>query len=306
MRTIALIATFVAIAILPAAALAVEFVSVDAVADCNGWSSDVVIWFRAGARSVDLTYDVVLAAADGTEIERFTGGGALPISPELEVTFTYAGAFAAAPPAGCTLTGTYVLRDIFTDGFNTFTSGFLAAPACDPVVDPAGAPCTHSARWWHRNRDAWPTDELDVAGETWDLRTLDRVLSRPAWGNLRMLLARQLVAARFNAMMNPGLAPAAALDAADAFLAENDPFDRGRRGMRNRWRNLRHEAAEVHALMQPLVAFNSLGCTVPTAAGDGDDEVGDLQLVQKALAGEVLDPGVTEDVSFGTVKARFR
>ncbi|MFN2370699.1 MAG: hypothetical protein ABR506_06015, partial [Candidatus Krumholzibacteriia bacterium] len=161
--------------------------------------------------------------------------------------------------------------------------------------------------WWRRHMDQWPADELAIGDDTWDERTLRQVLSRPAWGNLRLLLARQLIAAKFNALVNPGAGVDADIAAADAFLAENDPFSRDRGRGRNRGRTWREEAVAVRELIAPLVAFNLLGCA-ETAAGDGADDggVSDLQLVDKALAGEKVEGVVAEDVSLGTLKARYR
>jgi hypothetical protein len=308
MRTIALFTTLAALAILPAAGHAVEFVSVEGVADCNGWSSTATIWFRDGATSVDLSWSMVLVGADGAEIERSEGFAVLPITPGGMTPFTYTGAFAAAPPAGATLAGSYVLHDNFTDGFNETTAGFSADPACAPADDPTDGPadalCTHTARWWHHHPDQWPAESMTVGGDDWDARALARVLARPAWGNAGLLLARQLVAARFNALANPGAGMDDAMDAADAYLASHDPFERSR-GRRSRHAR-QGDAAEVRALIEPLVQFNRLGCTEAPAAAPEDGGMTDTQILDKMLTGELVAPDADEPVSFGALKARFR
>lgn len=309
MRTIILCAALTALLILPGLALGVEFVSVTGSADCNAWTSDVQVWFREGATAFELSYVVVLTDAAGAEVQRFEALEQLAPVSGPPVTFTYGGAFAAPPGEGSTLSAEFHLYDYFTDGYNHLVSGFSAVPDCVPVVDddrPA-APCTHSAAWWRRHPGQWPVDELTVGDDTWDERTLRHVLGRPAWGNLRLLLARQLIAAKFNALVNPGAGMDADIAAADAFLADHDPFSRDRGRGRNRWRNWREEAAAVRELIAPLVAFNLLGCA-KTAAGDAADDggVSDLELVDKALAGEKIEGVAEEDVSLGTLKARYR
>ncbi len=311
MRTIILSTVLAAALILPVSASAVEFVSVDGVADCNGWSSDVQIWFRTGATNVELSYVVVLTDAQGAEVQRFEATQALPITTGDPVTFTFAGQFASAPGEGYGVTGTYHLYDYFTDGFNDMIAGFLASPDCTPATNgDTPVVCAHTARWWLRHRDQWPTNELAVGDDSWSYRQMWQVLARPAWGNLRMLLARQLVAAEFNAMMNPGAAPDDAIAAAEAFLADNDPFgrSRGRRHSHFRWRNLREEAAAVADLIGPLMEFNLAGCPDASAAvaADDRDDVSDIELVNKIMM-DAPDKAVPEEsASFGAVKSLYR
>ena len=305
MRTITLITALAATLILPGAVLGVEFVSVSGVADCNGWSSDVEIWFREGATHVELSYDVVLTDAQGTEMERFTAVEPLAVTVGPPVTFTLAGAFAGQPDGGCMVTAEYHLYDYFTDGFNDQVSGFTATPSCAPVdEDPVPTLCTHSARWWRHHRDQWPADELTVGDDLWDTRTLQHVLNRPAWGNVRLLLARQVIAAKFNAMLNPGAAPEAEIAAADRFLADNDAFDRLRG--RDWWRRWLQELRKVRDLMAPLMTFNRHGCDDEPAGSPDEGGLSDLELVDKALAGEEPAPVPVEDISLGALKARYR
>ena len=308
MRTIILCTVLTALLILPGAALAVQFVSVDGVADCNGWSSDVEIWFREGATRVELSYVVVLADADGNELQRFEALQELPVTVGPPVPFSFAGTFDATPPAGSIVSAEYHLYDWFTDGYNDMTAGFAAAPDCAP---PAGGDepeplCTHTARWWQLHRGEWPAAELAVGNEVWDARTLHRVLARPAWGNVRMLLARQLVAAKFNALVNPGADVAADITAADAWLAAHDPLSGSSVRGRDRWRQLRQEASAVRDLVGPLFAFNTHGCSAEAAAAEAD-QVSDLELVEKALAGEKALPDEPDQVtSFGALKSMYR
>ncbi len=305
MRTTILSTILTAALILPGAASGVEFVSVAGVADCNGWSSEVQIWFRDGATSVELAYAVVLTDAGGAEVQRFDVVEPLAITPGPPVSFTFSGAFAAAPGEGSLVTAEFRLYDYFTDGFNESTAGFSADPACTPPVDDrTPVLCTHTARWWSRHQDDWPVDELAVGADTWDARTLRHVLRRPAWGNLRLLLARQLVAAKFNAMTNPGAGMDAAIAAADDFLVDHDPFSRVRgRDWRRRWRE---EARTVRDLIVPLIEFNRAGCTTEPVASAEESDLSDLDLVNKALAGEPVVPQAEENVSFGTLKALYR
>ena len=293
------IAAVIALAIglaLPGAALAVQFWTYDLVADCNGWSSDVEIWFREGYERASLDYTAILVDAAGVEVERFSGTTAFPLGYAGFVTFTYGGEFTASPGEGWLITVDFTLYDYFTDGFNRFPLTLTAAPDCAGADDSGGPVCCYTAEWWRRNPDAWPMTSLVVGGAELGARELQHVLNRPAWGNPGLALQRQLVAARFNAVLNPAADMAAAMDAADVFLGGLIPAGQGHGAVRGA--NRARDAEAARDLIAPLVAFNGQGCAgdpeaAMTAAGPSDPE-----LLVKALPEEAI--------SLGALKARYR
>ena len=301
MRNIAAVTALAIGLALPGAAFAVQFWTYDLVADCNGWSSDVEIWFREGYETASLEYTALLLDAAGVEVERFTGTTAFPVGYAGFVTFTFGGEFSAPPGEGWLVTVDYTLYDYFTDGFNVFPLTLTAAPDCAGADDSDGPVCCYTADWWRRNPDAWPATNLVVGGAELAAQDLQHILNRLAWGNPGMVLQRQLVAARFNAMLNPTADMGAAMDAADAFLGGLTAAGQGRGAVRGA--NRVRDAEAVRDLIAPLVAFNGQGCADDPEAGLTAAGPTELELVDKALAGAALPE---EAVSLGALKARYR
>ena len=110
------------------------------------------------------------------------------------------------------------------------------------------------------------------------------------------MLQRQLVAARFNAMLNPAADMGAAMDAADAFLGGLAPAGQGRGAVRGA--NRVRDAEAVRDLIAPLVEFNGRGCA-------GDPEASMTATGPSAL--EAMDKALPEEtLSLGALKARYR
>jgi len=285
MRNI-LAAAAIALALLsPGAAFAVQFYTVDLVADCNGWTSNVEIWFREGYTDASLQYAAVVIDAAGFEVERFEDSVAFPVGNSGVVTYTYAGTFSTPPQSGWLVSVEYVLNDNFVDGFNRFEEVVTAAPDC--AGDPGAPLCCRTADWWRRNPDAWPATSLTVGGAVLDAAALQRALNRRAWGQPALLLTRQLVAAEFNALANGDASMDPALKSADAWLVAHASRGRGPGG----------DQETAAALAEPLLAYNGLGC-----AGDGAAAAGEIAQDRAAL--EKALP--TEAVGFGELKARYR
>jgi hypothetical protein len=302
MRNIAAVTALALALALPGAALAVQYWTYDLVADCNGWTSNVEIWFREGYTDASISWTAVVTDAGGAEIERFTGGEAFPVGYTDFVTFTYGDVFAASPGEGWTMRVDYVLYDNFIDGHNAVPLTLTAAVICTDSGGGSEEPCCRTADWWRRHPETWPMTSLMVGGDEFDAAMLQRVLDRPAWGNLGMLLARQLVAARFNAETNSAAGMTEAINAADAYLGDIRIAGGGHAAPRGKPAWVRDPAA-VLALITPLVEFNAMGCPSDPATGSETAGPTDLELVQKALAGTLLPE---ESVTFGTLKARYR
>lgn len=306
MRTTLSVAAILTALILPAVAQAVILDQVTGSADCNGWQADVTIWFREGATNATLFRVVVLSDADGQEVERFEETSEAELRPGELVTIPYTGTWAETPGDGWQVTGDFRLLDNFTDGYNETTGAFTTAVVC--VTDPGGEEippqtgCVQPPGWWRRHRDDWPTDQLMVGEQMLQASQLMHILKRPAWGNPDMLLARHLIAAKFNMMVVPDSGMDGAVAAADAYLAEHPPLP-GADGNRQRWRRARVDRREVRRLAMPVLWYNWSGCRGEDPAAAAGPVALDLDLLDKALD-EAASPG--ETVSFGALKSLYR
>lgn len=306
MRTITHAAALLIAVILPATASAVILEQVSGVADCNGWQADVRIWFRDGATDVTLTHVVVLTDADGQEVQRFEETETLELYPGELVDIPVSGTWAATPTDGWQVTGDFTLLDNFMDGNNKTSGTFTTAVVC---VDESGeeepAPtsaCVHPPGWWRSHEEAWPMDHLAIGGQELGADQIMQILEGPVRGNVLMVLARQVVAAKFNVMIDPAADMDEAIARADAFLTENPPLP-GVDGNRRRWDRASVNPRLVREMAFPIIWYNGSGCTGVEATTASNVTSPDLELLDKAVA-DADEPG--ETVSFGTMKSMYR
>jgi hypothetical protein len=306
MRTILSVAVILTALILPCIAQAVILDKVTGSADCNAWQADVTIWFREGANNATLVQTVVLTDADGQEVQRFEETGDVPLRPGELVTFTYTGAWAETPGDGWQVAGDFRLLDNYTDGYNETVGTFTTAVACVSETGDGEAPppsgCVQPPGWWRKHRDAWPTDQLELGDRMLEAGQIMHILKRPAWGNPAMLLARHVIAAKFNVLIDPDAGLDEALDAADAFLTEHPPLP-GMDGNRRNWRRARVDRRAVRSLAMPILWYNWSGCRGEDPAAASGPVAVDLDLLDKAFD-EAESPG--DQVSFGAIKSMYR
>jgi hypothetical protein len=303
MRTIICIAALSLALISPGMALAVDFVSIDGVADCNGWRADVRVWFWDGARDVRLRYAVVLTDDAGNEVQRFTHDAAVTPIPNGFDDYVFEGSWDAQPGDGWQVNGAFTLVDIIPDLVNEINDSFATTVVCEAGSgDPETPPCAYTSFWWRRHPEAWPAQTLTIGSVELTSSKIMWVLKRPAWGNARLLLARILIAARFNAMLNPDCGMEEAMAAADSYLTHNSPFPQYRRGRHNP-RPRRPDLQALRAAAMPLIIFNTSGCPDNPMAQAETEPVSDLELLLKAEEG--LAP-TEADVSFGALKSMYR
>lgn len=304
MRTTALLLTLLLAVAMPASAQITEFRAFDGSADCNGWSVEATVHYWEGAMMVRLEYAVVLSDADGTEVERSEYAEWISFAAGQTVEMPLSGSWTAEPGADWQVRGDFILIDIVPDLENRDEVFFEATLDCGTGpgdgVDPEAPRCSYPPGWYRNHPEEWPVYELELAGELCDENTIMQLLKRRNRGLIPVILARQVIAAKFNLMNNPRDDVAAAVEAADAWLKEHSPFQRfSRKYLRSR--AIRRDRRVVGSLIGPIVMYNHSGCVdAPAHPAAMADALAD---VDKLFAD---DPVAEEDVSFGAVKAMYR
>jgi len=286
---------------MPGLASAVYLDSVTGTADCNGWSADVEITFRSGARMVRLDYVVALFDESGLELERLEYSEPVDIPAQATVVYPFNGVWTVALPDGpYTMTGDFVLFDIFPDGSNRFEDGFSAGFTCgggdggddggdDPIVMDF---CPRGSGYWKNHPANWPVMNLDLGADNLDQTALLDILNAPPRGDATVILARALITAKLNMAAGAGDGIAAVIDAADAYLTEHpvhsDPGKADRKA--------------ALAFMDDLGEYNAGNC--------GDDEDPGLDNArpdESRLGASSYDKAAAiESMSLGSLKALYR
>lgn len=284
--------------VLPSLASAVYLDSVTGTADCNGWTADVEVTFRSGARMVQLDYVVALLDANGLEMERFDYSAEVDIPSQSTVVYSFDGAWTTDLPDGLfTMTCDVVLFDIFPDGQNRFEDGFTSEFECgddggggeDPDVTDF---CPHGSGFWKNHPTEWPVSSLDLGADHLDQAALLSILKTPVRGDATRILARPLIAAKLNMAAGAGDDIAGVIAEADAYLADHPVGSNPRQGDRK----------VAFTFMNELGEYNSADCTDASESPEGSfaPAAGKMgtQAFDKAAAVEVT--------SMGSLKALYR
>jgi len=300
MRTTALFLTLLTLAAMPASAQVTEILAFEGNADCNGWAMKATVHYGDGASMIRLEYAVVLDDADGVEVERYEFSDWIDFEAGQNATFSLEGSWTNTSATGWQVRGEFVIMDVIPDNVNRYGASFTAALDCgadpDGGEDPDAPLCTRPPRWYRNNPDQWPADELEIGGETLDADAIMQLLRRRARGLLPVILARQVIAAKFNLINNPQADVAGVIDAADAWLVDHSPFQSfSRRYLYSR--TVRRQRPVVRRLIGPILVFNFAGCT---------DAPADLATAARVLTDVDKGPVAEEDVSFGALKAMYR
>jgi hypothetical protein len=284
--------------VLPSLASAVYLDSVTGTADCNGWTADVEVTFRSGARWVELEYVVALLDATGLEVERFEYAAEVDIPSQTTVVYSFADEWTTDLPDGLyTLNCEVVLLDIFPDGQNRFEDGFTTEFTCgdnggggeDPEVTDF---CPHGSGFWKNHPADWPVMSLDLGSDHLDQTALLAILKTPVHGDATRILARPLIAAKLNLATGAGDDIAEVIAAADAYLVDHPVGS-----------NPRQEDRKIaFTFMSDLGAYNSADCTDASESPEGSfapaaGKTGPAAF-DKAAAVEVT--------SLGSLKALYR
>lgn len=304
MRTTALFLTLLTIAAVPASAQITSFTAFEGRADCNGWSVDATAQYRDEARMIRLEYVVVLSDAGGVEVERFEYSDWVDFTAGQSATMSLEGSWTNPANSGWTVRGDFTLVDIVPDLEDRYDAFFETTLNCTTDtgggVDPDLPVCAYSARWYRHHEDQWPTDQLEIGGETYGANKIMKLLRLRARNLVAAVLARQVVAAKFNLLLNPDADMDEAIAAADEWLTGYPPMKNPAKGLRS-FRAMRRQLPVVRALIIPLLRFNFSGCADEPADKSAANIV--LDDLEKAFD-EV--PAPEEDVSFGALKAMYR
>lgn len=100
------------------------------------------------------------------------------------------------------------------------TTYFALARYMSATSIPAPQGCAHSPGFWKKHAESWPVGTLTLGSQSYSGAELLRILSSPVKGDTSILLARELIAAKFNiasGASSPGLI--ADVASADVLLA---------------------------------------------------------------------------------------
>lgn len=280
----------------PGIALGLSVDNYDGTADCNGWSTDLQLTIQPTAFLVHLETAVVLKDQAGVEIERVSSSGFLDIVPGTTATYSYSGVWSTVLDGQYQMTASYLLNDIVVDGGNFYADSLSVSFTCgtESGGGASGEPvCVHPRPYWLRHRDAWPVTELTLGAGTYGQDELYGLLRRPPRGDVTLLLARQLIAAKLNlaAGADPSAVPVVA--EADAYLSDHPLLSRPRRGA---------QMTGVRLALR-LLAYNFQGCPAAAKAltPSQDDAFDEDQTELLTMEKEFVQPE-----SFGSVKSLFR
>ena len=92
------------------------------------------------------------------------------------------------------------------------------------VIETAGSPGTGTIGYWKNHPEAWPATQLSVGGRVYSQDAALALMAAPGRGDKTYDLFRQFAAALLNTLAgNDGSCSAAALAAADDWLAQHEP-----------------------------------------------------------------------------------
>ena len=283
--------------LLPGIALGLSVDSYDGTADCNGWSTDLQLTIQPTAFLVHLETAVVLRDQTGAEVERFDSSGFLEFIPGTTSTYSYSGTWTTLLDGQYQMTASYVVNDIIADGGNITADSLAVSLSCGTGTGDSDAQdppvCTYPRPYWMRHRDVWPVTELVLGAVRYGQDELLDLLRRPPRGDVTLLLARQLIAAKLNLAAGADQAIVPTVAAADAYLTDHPLLSRPRRAAQ--WTGIR--------LALGLLGYNFQGCPEAEKALvlTPDDLFDEDQPELSAMEKEFVAPQ-----NFGSVKSLFR
>lgn len=281
----------------PGIALGLTVGSYDGTADCNGWSTDLQLTMQQSTFLVHLETAVVLRDQAGAEVERFDSSGFLEFIPGTTTTYSYAGTWTTVLDGQYQMTASYVVNDIIPDGGNISADSLTVSFSCGTDTGGSDAQdppvCTYPRPYWMRHRDAWPVPELVLGAVRYDQDQLLDLLRQPPRGDVTLLLARQLIAAKLNLAAGADQTIVPMVEAADAYLVDQPLQSRPRGGA---------QRTGLH-LALGLLGYNFQGCPEAEKALvlTQDDFFDEDQSELSAMEKEFVAPE-----NFGSVKSLFR
>ncbi|MBN1885889.1 MAG: hypothetical protein JW876_10260 [Candidatus Krumholzibacteriota bacterium] len=240
-------------------------------ADCDGWWANGSIYLVSGD-DVDLYYEVTLLEGS-TEIAAFDG---MVNVTDADEAFSFMEAWGMELCGEYTAEGRFWFTSALGSDERTFSVGFVCE--CDTTPDY----CNYTPGYWKNHEEAWPVDELTLGGVTLSMAAALDLFDAPTKGDITIILAQHLMAAKLNVAngSDPSIQPA--IDAADAYLMMYPVGSRPNGTAKD----------EGEMYKDELCDYNELGCP----GDDMPDFIG--------TAAEALGAG-TEDSSWGAIKKQL-
>jgi uncharacterized delta-60 repeat protein len=161
------------------------------------------------AANPDLTLDFALARYDANGVED-SAFGALGI-----VTTDFFGGSDGARAVVVQSDG-----KILAAGGASFGGFFAVARYSSTSGPPAPPACARSAGFWRQHRGEWPVNSLTLGSQSYTAAEIAELLKTPIRGDASLLLARELIASKFNLAGGAGSPELSALvSSADALLS---------------------------------------------------------------------------------------
>jgi len=251
MKLMLKVATAMVVLALPCLAFATHWDDSSFTADCEGWCIEVGITWGGTTYAADVDYTVVLTDDAGGEVDRIENAFTMDrtANPEIK-TFCgeWSGELCGDYTASIVLNLTvyydgssYVARDQVTGTFD------FNCP-CD---EPDG--CFLTPGYWKNHPDdpAWPAVGFEIGGVFYTNAELDAIMEAPVRGDMTIILAHHLIAAKLNNFAgedDPDFL--AAIDNGDAMLVMYPLGSKPKEPAKT----------DVEAAKDDLVAWNERGC----------------------------------------------
>lgn len=262
---------------IPTLASATHIDSLEATADCEGWSVDFRGIFLNNDSTADLTFSVVLSEPDGTEVERADVAETISTDGTTYwALFHYEGTWDAELCGDYTaLLDLTVVPDYGTD-VGHFTRDFAFTCECDEEYG-----CTYTPGYWKNHLENWPLETVLVGANELSQSEAMAVLNTPVGGDATIILGYHLIAATLNVAYGADPVIQSAIDEANDLLTEY-PLGSKPKG----------DAKEMLlSVKDELVAYNEIPC--PEDDMDWDDDM------EKSM-------GAVDETSWGSLKAFYR
>lgn len=242
--------------------------------NCEGWVASGDVHFHPMRLSADVDY-VVTLSQNGTVLETYSGVVTITQAyPYLELYGAWAGE----------LCGDYVASGYFhlqTPDNDVATA--TVAFTCDCPDEDA---CHYTPGYWKNHPEAWPMMSVTLGGVTYTQAQAIAIMDTPVGGDVTIILAYHLIAAKLNVANGASDSIQDAIDAADAYLVAHPLYSKPGK----------LDKAEGVMIKDELVGYNEMGCP------DGFDDPA------KGLGGtdESLNPAGEEISSWGALKGAYR
>jgi len=253
-------------------ASATHWATLDLTANCEGWVLAGNIDFHPMRTEADVDYTVNLRE-DGAVIATFSG-----------VMTVYASnpAFAASGLWGQELCGDYTVDGLaHIRTADNDTRAFNAAFTCECEDEDA---CHYTPGYWKNHIEAWPVTSLALGGVTYSQAQLLEIMGTPVGGDVTIILAYHLIAAKLNVLNGASSSIDGAIADADAYLMAHPLFSNPGKA----------DKTEGEMIKNALADYNEMGCP---------DGFSDLTTFDKSLGLESAEQEVT---SWGALKGAYR